>query len=122
MPAIWSVWAKVVLELESNLGARADHGCRRATTSDRRVATIKSGFRDSESRPEPLLWDRVDVFPSSPLIGIYLARLYARAFFCRAKSLRVLESDPSTHADDIGCGTPRICKTRLRVAIGASFR
>ncbi len=54
--------------------ARCDHasslvrlgqgGCSRATTSDRRVATIKSGFRDSGSRLEPLLWNRVGVFPS----------------------------------------------------------
>ena len=40
------------------------HDGSRATTSDRRVATMKSGFRDSGSRLEPLLLDRVDVFPS----------------------------------------------------------
>ena len=76
--------------------ARCDHlgtlvrlrqgGCSRAMTSDRRVATIKSGFRDSESGPEPLLWGRVDVSPPPSLAGIYLARLYARAFFCRCPS------------------------------------
>ena len=48
----------------SSLVRLGQGGCSRAATSDRRVATIKSGFRDSGSRLEPLLWGRVDVFPS----------------------------------------------------------
>jgi hypothetical protein len=50
---------------QDRLSHRATHhDCSRATTSDRRLSTMKSGFRDSGSRLEPLLLDRVDVFPS----------------------------------------------------------
>ena len=93
---------KLVLELESDQGARADHDCSRAATSDRRAATMKSGFRDSASRLEPLLLDRVDVSPS------FLPKQASTTPGCTPGLFFV--------------GRGGICRTRLRVTPGASFR